>query len=176
MMTMMKMAQPQFSIRDRDPLIKVYEDRTSMRSALERGPLPLADRVHDGVVLPDRKVVTDAVADPKLPSDVITADDVAHSPTIAKGLEPRDTTCSVLTALLDRDSEKKKEVAAKAAAKRLDAVILKRPAAVAASSGVKKGKHGGDSVPPLGCSKCRYLMNGCRACRLRRDEALRKKR
>ena len=40
--------------------------------------------------------------------------------------------------------------------------ILKKPAASKKLAG----------IPPLGCSKCRYLKRGCTACKTRRDHAL----
>jgi hypothetical protein len=69
----------------------------------------------------------------------------------------RQTTASLFDKVLDRDAKRKEEAAkrkAEAAAKakavlKKPAVSMKRPA----------------SWGPLGCSKCRYLVNGCSACR-----------
>jgi len=72
------------------------------------------------------------------------------------------TSASLLKALLDREDQKKKDQAEK----RRNSV-LKRPAAEPSLSKVKRGKH---TIPPLGCSKCRYLLNGCSDCRKRREQ------
>ena len=80
------------------------------------------------------------------------------------------TSASLLKALLDREDQKKKDQAEKRKKdqeeKRRNSV-LKRPAAEPSLSKVKRGKH---TIPPLGCSKCRYLLNGCSDCRKRREQ------
>ena len=172
MTTMMRMAQSQGSNRERDPLIRIFEDRKSVTPELERFPLPLENRVSDAIAAtaPDTKM--NAICDAKPVFDVAKSEPspVKENP-VKEDLQPRDTTASVLEALLARDSQKKKA----GAEKRREAAALKRPAASAASSGAKKVKN---AIPSLGCSKCRYLANGCAQCRGRRDEALalRKKR
>ena len=82
------------------------------------------------------------------------------------GKETGFTSASLLKALLDREEQKKKDQAQKRREKE-KAQVLKRPAAERLLSNVKKGKH---SIPPLGCSKCRYLEHGCTECRNRREK------
>ena len=79
------------------------------------------------------------------------------------------TSASLLKALLDREDQKKKDQAEKRKKEQEEKrrnSVLKRPAAEPSLSKGKRGKH---TIPPLGCSKCRYLVNGCSDCRKRRE-------
>ena len=49
-------------------------------------------------------------------------------------------------------------------------LIIKRPAAAPSP----KAKATISGVPPLGCSKCRFLKYGCTDCRIRRDKQIAK--
>ena len=188
MNSMMNMAQAQFAYRERDPLLTIHGSRPSFKSLVDRGPLPLTN----GDAVPERGLArlpsegsfgsTTAAAlalpegsvalptfDARLRSTTVAASAdqqvIDASAAAAGDLDPEKgmdasaaaATSGVLGSLLGRESEK-------AAAKRVE--VLKRPAAKAAPKGKQKGAT-------LGCSKCRYLKNGCGACR---DKALRKKR
>ena len=186
MMNMMKMMQT----NNKEPLINVYGGRNSLKNALDRSPPSLTDRMDEGVRVvgtPPGTTNNDAESQsPYVPEeDLVPEEEVPvedakvpiEEPVKVK--DPRGTPASVLGALLDRGAEKKKEQAAKLAEKRREeAACLKRPAAPTksgthVSSGVKKVKR---AIPPLGCSKCRYLEGGCGSCRPLRDGALYKKK
>ena len=179
----MKMAQPRRE--SLETKIDFYDNRLPMTSALKSGPLALGDRIEDGVRVAGTTPLAlvdkaDAKADGLVKTDVSKADDSAVDKIgvtmlrddlvdKAKDTAPRYTTASILKALLDRETEKKKDDAEK----RRETRVLKRPAMEPVPSLAKKGKH---SIPPLGCSKCRYLHGGCGVCIRRRVELIHKKK
>ena len=104
MTTMMKMAQ-QSQVGHRggeNPLINVYESRASLKSALERGPIPVSDQMNDGVVVfGTTPSTTTNASDAKRPSEVDLVDVAMDSSSfpneaVAKDVEPRDSTAAGL--------------------------------------------------------------------------------
>ena len=101
----------------------------------------------------------------------------------AATVKSRSSTASLLGGLLQREADKKLEAAEKkkkeAADKKMAAgiaakdvkvkggAILKKPAGV-----LKRPAAAIKCKIPLGCSKCRYLVNGCGECRLKALKAL----
>lgn len=93
--------------------------------------------------------------------------------------EGRAVQKSLLDKLLDREAakkEQKKLVAEKKKAAALVAKAEKAKKGAALAGKAKKRKKTADAAPceapPLGCSKCRYLVGGCGRCRRKREEFL----
>ena len=93
--------------------------------------------------------------------------------------EARAVQKSLLDKLLDREEEKKKQKKLLAEKKKdaaLAAKAEKAKKAAALAGKAEKGKKTADAAPceapPLGCSKCRYLVNGCTECRNKREAFL----
>ena len=192
MMNFMKMAQPN-KVQDECP-IDIYADRLPLKSALARGAssrfdgraaeedvridatpdtesetiVPVKDASADKLIEKAKAMLLSALSphnnksvDPLIPFEKPKVP-IFDSVDKVKDDETGFTSASLLKALLDREDHKKKDQAEK----RRNSV-LKRPAAEPSLSKVKRGKH---TIPSLGCSKCRYLVNGCSDCRKRREQ------
>ena len=103
----------------------------------------------------------------------------------ATAADATDAAAAMFKALSDRNEAKKKEASDKKMEKEAEAAATKASATLVAAAKastktigaapkkkVCKRPAGAIEIPPLGCSKCRYLRYGCSTCRRRREALL----
>ena len=124
---------------------------------------------------PDRRAL--AAAPPEPPTDAVVPVERPKKKKKKKTkVDPSKLASAMYKALFSRDESRKSgkpEKSMEATAATSARPPLKRPAA--APSAAQPKSKAKKIPPPLGCSKCRYLKNGCGTCRLKREEALKGK-